>query len=255
MKYLRALWLFDCHWPFEDRRAYDLVIKKIAPKLNDLVEIGIGGDGSDFYSLSKYAKKLYSIKERKNFFISEVEYINRRLDQLDRIFPTLNKRYLEGNHENRLYTTFRDRVPELYGLTDCPRLFNLNKRSNWLWIQYEDKQQYRVIDTDLIARHENIGASAKTTAARSMCNIIYGHTHRAEFSQVKSLNGKIYRAWSCGGLGDWNSHPFKYTKNHNQWQHGFFIITIEKSTGNFYVDTILINPDYTCCVGGRIFRG
>lgn len=247
MKIKKALILPDSHVPFEDKRAYALMLKVAKYVKPD--EIVILGDYLDFYSVSAHAKD----SELANLTLKqEVDAGSKRLEELDILFPRAKKVFIEGNHEFRLARYLRDRAPDLFGLVDLPEILGLNKRKNWKWIPYGPYQKYKVLKSKLHARHEPLAGSAKATATRAMASVIYGHIHSIEEHQVVSMDGSNYRAISVGWLGDTKHKAFSYVKNHAQWSHGFGIVHVLPN-GDWFHQTIHI-IDYQCVYAGKLFK-
>ena len=214
-------------------------------------EVILLGDFADFYTISSHPRDLgFSIQ---NFLINEVDCVKKRLDEIDKFFDC-KKTFIEGNHEYRLARYIRDRAPQLFGYLDCPYLFDMDKRPNWTWVPYSPSQAYRVLGSNLYARHEPIGPNAKTTAQKAMANVIHGHTHRRESSQVVALDGKNYIAHSGGWLGNKNAKSMQYVKNHHQWTLGFDIVYVCEKTKRFYITPVQIMDDYSAVVNGKIYR-
>ena len=247
-----ALILSDVHVPFEDKRKYALALDIARINLNNIEEIILLGDFADTFTLMSHKKDISLKKNIPNFLIQELEKVCMRLDELDDKFKGIKKIYIEGNHENRLYRYIRDNASEFFGLIDFPSIFNIEKRKDWSWISYSPDQFYNILDSNLFARHEPIGPNARTTAQRSMTNVIFGHIHRAEHFQTVSLSGQKFNAYSCHWLGNKNTQAMQYVKNHHQWSNGFAVINVKKKN-DFTVEQIPIFDDNTCIFRGKIY--
>jgi len=246
VKIKRALIIPDCHIPFEDLRAYDLCLE-VASYLG-IHEIVILGDYLDFYAVQSHPKD----PDIPNLIQREIECGISRLDELDKLFPKANKVFICGNHCYRLDRYLRDRAPELFGLIQLPRLLGLHERDNWTWVPYGPEQKYRVLSSKLYSRHEPIGPSAKTTAQRGMCSIVFGHIHSIQEHQVVSLDGSNFRAMCPGWLGNKNHKVFSYVKNHAQWSEGFGIANVLEN-GEFFYNTCHIIHNKTH-YNGKLFK-
>ncbi len=215
-------------------------------------EIVVLGDLADFYFASGHGPKDPKLL---NTTIEEVEAVNAFLDQLDKEFPQAKKKYLEGNHEYRLTRFIQNRCPELFGFTDCQTLFKLQSRPGWQWISYGPTQRTSVLGSKLYARHEPFGTSAKQTASRALCSLVYGHIHRIESSYVVGLDKKSHIAFSVGWLGNAKFDKiFGYVKATPQWQLGFGLVHADVSTGIFYPNAVQIiehGAKVSCVVGGK----
>lgn len=245
-----ALIIPDCHVPDENKKAYKLMLK-IAKDLKPN-EIILLGDFADFFTISSHDKPLgFNVVQ---FLQREVECVNFRLDELDRLFPTAKKVYIEGNHEYRLKRYIMSTAPQVFGLIDCVSLFKLRERPNWTWVPYSPSQCYQVLGSKLRARHEPVGKNSNTTATKAMTNIVFAHTHRIESSEVVAIDQKRYRSFSVGWLGNKNAHSMQYVKNHHQWSLGFGIVYVDEKSKLFYAETIQIMDNISAVFNGRLYK-
>jgi hypothetical protein len=240
----------DTHRPFHDRRAYNLMIKVLIDLKPD--EITMLGDYADIYNLTSHGKDAGLVTS----LVEEIEDVNAGLDEIDRLFPKSKKVYIQGNHEYRFERYVNSKCPELFGVTQFDYLLNLNKRSNWKYIHYGPRQRHNVLDSYLVARHEPLGSSAKATATKALCSLVYGHIHRIEESHIVGLDGTNHVSFSVGWLGDKTlDKVFGYVKGHHQWQLGFGLVWVDTKTRYFYHHKIHILDNYTCVVNGKEYRG
>lgn len=237
----------DTHRPYHNVRAYNCMMNAAADI--GLAEVLILGDYADFYAVSRYKKnpRIPSMLE------TEIESVNEGLDEIDEAFPDAKKVFIEGNHELRLETYLIESAPALFGITCCELLFKLDKRPKWSWIPWTPSQQYKVMGTDLYARHRPHASTAKGTASKALVNIVYGDIHRAEEAHTVGLDGKDYVAWCPGWLGDKRKEEiFGYVNGHHQWQTGFGLVASDGK--NFYHQSINIKEDNTCVVNGKKYK-
>lgn len=245
----------DTHRPYHDRRAYKLMIKvaKYLYSLGVLVEIVILGDYADIYSLNAHGGKDPTLPLT---LVDEIEDVNKGLDELDENFPKAKKVFIQGNHEFRFERYILDKCPELFGVTEFKNLIKIDQRKNWKYIHYSPNQSYKVGGSKLTARHEPLASSAKATASKALCSLVYGHIHRIEESHLVGLDGTNHVCFSVGWLGDKrNDKIYGYVKGHHQWQLGFGLVSVDDSTDYFYHQKIHILDNYTCVVNGKIFKG
>lgn len=246
MKLKVGLLIPDTHRPYHDRLAYKLMIKVAKDISPD--EIVILGDYADFYSVMSHQKD----PRVMNMLIDEVEDVNAGLDELDDLFPRAKKIFIEGNHCYRLERYLSDRAPALFGITSTEHLLNINRRSNWKFVGYGPNQRHKVLNSYLTARHEPLASSAKATASKALCSLVYGHIHRIEESHLVGLDGSNHVCFSVGWLGDKKQDKiFSYVKGHHQWQLGFGIVYVDEKTGYFYHTKVHIMDDYSCVVNGK----
>lgn len=240
----------DCHRPFHDKRAYSLMIQVF--KSMSLDEICILGDYADIYNLTGHGKDAGLVTS----LVNEIEDVNAGLDELDKLFPKTKKVYLQGNHEFRFERYVNNKCPELFGVTQFDYLLNINKRNNWKYINYGPNQKHKILNSYLTARHEPLASSAKATASKALCSLVYGHIHRIEESHIVGLDGSNHVCFSVGWLGDKSLDKiFGYVKTHHQWQLGFGLVFVDEKTGYFYHQKIHILDNYTCVVNGKLYKG
>lgn len=215
-----------------------------------LTEIVILGDYADFYSASSHAKDPSVISMIKD----EVIDVLFGLEELDQKFPNARKVFIQGNHEFRLERYLQNQAPALFGVTDTEHILEMINRPNWKFIQYGPNQAYKILGSKLTARHEPLASSAKATASKALCSLVYGHIHRIEESHLVGLDGTNHVCFSVGWLGDKRKDKiFDYVKGHHQWQLGFGLAWVDRKTGYFYHQKIHILDNYTCVVNGKLF--
>lgn len=248
-KHKRALIIPDCHIPFEDKKAYELMLKCADDVQPD--EVVILGDYADFFNVTAHPKEL----DISTDLIDEVDAVQARLMELRAMFPKAKIVYIQGNHEFRLERYIRDKARELFGVVTIDTLLNL-KALNIHHVPYGPNQKYHVLGSKLIARHEPISGGthvAHGTVVKALSSVIFGHTHRLQESQIVAIDGGNYRGISAGWLGDSSHSVMSYVKNHHQWALGFSIVTV-LPCGNWYNQLVHI-IDYKCQVDGKIYHG
>jgi UDP-2,3-diacylglucosamine pyrophosphatase LpxH len=244
-----ALLIPDTHKPYEDKKAYNLMMS-IASQM-DVDEVIILGDYADFYSVSSHAKDPSVF----NMLTKEVESVLDGLDEIDKTFKNAKKIFIEGNHEYRLERYLCDKAPALFGVTSTEHLLKLNQRPGWRFVPYSPHQSHKVLGSHLTARHESLGTSAKATSQKALCSLVYGHIHRIEESHMVGLDGTNHVAFSVGWLGDKRKDKiFSYVKTHWQWQLGFGLVWVDPQTRYFYHQKIHILDNYTCVVNGKKYK-
>lgn len=247
----------DTHRPYHDRRAYALMIRAfqdIVKKYWEIAdfEIYILGDYADFYCVSSHPKD----PRNQSMLQDEIEDVLVGLDELDTLFPFAKKTFIEGNHEFRLERYLCDKAPALFGITSTEHVLRINLRPNWSFVRYNPNQQVKIAGSALTARHEPLSSSAKATAAKAICSLVYGHIHRIEESHIVGLDGTNHVCFSVGWLGDKrNDKVFGYVKGHQQWQMGFGVVFVDTETNYFYHQKAHILDNYSCLVGGKIYVG
>ena len=101
-----ALVIPDCHIPYHDERAYNLMIQ-VAQDLGHIDEIVILGDYADFYAINSHGKD----PDIQHLLEDEVYEVIEKLKQLNKLFPTAKKVFICGNHEYRLDRYIKNRCP------------------------------------------------------------------------------------------------------------------------------------------------
>lgn len=247
---IAAIWP-DTHRPYHHKKAVELVLKVLSDVQPD--EIVFLGDYADFYCVSSHQKDPRILSH----LISEVEDVNNGLDEIDRLFPRAKKVFLEGNHCYRLERYLVQNAPALLGVTEIKFLFKFNQRYNWHFYNYGPNQMYKVLNSYLFARHEPLSSSAKATASKALCSLVYGHIHRIEESHIVGLDGTNHVCFSVGWLGDIrNDLVFNYVKSHHQWQLGFGLVYVDTESRLFYHQKIpILNIDgkVSCVVNGKLY--
>ena len=219
---------------------------------SQIKEIVILGDHADFYSVSSHAKdpRVFSMLE------DEVVDVLAGLEEIDVNFPDAKKVFIEGNHEFRLERYLCDRAPALFGVTETRSVLGFDQRPHWKFVNYGPNQSHQVLGSKLVARHEPLASSAKATASKALCSLVYGHIHRIEESHLVGLDGTNHVCFSVGWLGDKRKDKiFDYVKAHHQWQMGFGLAWVDSTTGYFYHQKIHILENNTCVVNGKLFKG
>jgi len=219
----KALVIPDCHIPYEDRRAYDLMLT--VAKDIDPDEIVILGDYADFYAVNSHGK---DADMGSALLMDEVYEVIIRLKELNKMFPKAKKVYIEGNHEYRLARYINNRCPDLYGTIDIRTILEL-KLLGYEFVPYGPNQKYSVLGSKLIARHEPLAGGkhvAQNTVEKAMHSVIFGHTHRIQEAQIVTIHGENYRGISSGWLGDSSHRVMQYVRGHHQWAHAFSVVTV-----------------------------
>jgi predicted phosphodiesterase len=230
-----ALVIPDCHIPFEDKRAYQIMLE-VAQDQN-ISEIVILGDYVDFYDVSSHPKSPI-IKEKLKH---ELEQCHARLLELKDLFPRAKIVYICGNHENRLDRYIEKNAPALFGQVTIKSVLKLDELGIE-FIPYGRNQKYKILDSNLYARHEPIAGgehAAAGTIKRANKSVVFGHTHRIQEFQMKDMDGHHHIGINLGSLIQIEHPVFDYIKSHDQWAHGFgFVYTLP--CGEFFHNIVHI---------------
>lgn len=213
-------------------------------------EIVLLGDYADFISVSSHDKGDPRLPQ---LLTAEIESVNQGLDEFDRLFPKAKKVFLEGNHEFRLEKYIYKNAPALFGLTEIEALFQIAQRPLWSYRSYGRNQAYRVLGTELHARHTPLASSVDSSLKRAMTSHCFGHIHRIVESRCVGLDGRTHVAFAPGWLGDPRSKAFDYLSLPANWQWGFALVS-SSSTKEFHHEIIHIRKDFSCLAHGKRFK-
>jgi predicted MPP superfamily phosphohydrolase len=244
----RALVIPDCHIPYEDTRAYDLMLE--VAKDVDPDEIVILGDYADFYAVNSHGK---DGEFTGVLLLDEVDAVIERLEQLNKLFPDAKKVFCEGNHEYRLARYINSKCPDLFGVVDVPSILRL-RQLGYEYVPYGPHQKYHILGSKLIARHEPLAGGkhvAQNTVEKAMHSVIFGHTHRIQEAQIVTIHGENYRGISSGWLGDSSHRVMQYVRHHHQWALGFSVVTV-LDDGTWF-NNLLHIINYKCIYNGYLY--
>ena len=165
-KLKRVLIVPDTHVPYEDGRAWNLMLQCARDWKPDTIVIL--GDFGDFYSVSSHDKR----PDRVRLLDDEVASINVRLTELDGLNAS-EKYFIAGNHEDRLERYLTQKAPELFNLVKVRDLFKLDSRG-WKYTPY--KSSLKLGKVNFTHDCGNAGAQAHMKAlATFQHNVVIGH--------------------------------------------------------------------------------
>lgn len=228
--------LNDIHFPFEDRRRYKQALKEFQKRKIDALYLN--GDIGEFLAVSSHARHPADMK----LLIEELAYINKRFDEICEMFPGMPVTLIEGNHCYRFFRYIRDVAPQMWGLIDCPQILKFHERPAWKFVPYGPTQLVRCGISNLYLRHEPLAggaAHAQATAAKSLVDIAYGHTHQYQVGAHRKFGPKpvTTKAYSLGWLGDRTHRVFDYRGSKDNWVEGFTIVEADES-GDYTLEFI-----------------
>lgn len=228
----------DIHFPFEDRTAYQTAINIL--KSVNISSLYLNGDIGEFQGVSSHPVH----PGEKASFCHEIEYINKKFDELSLLFPDIPVILIEGNHCYRFFRYIRDIAPHMWGLIDCPLILKFDERPLWRFVPYGPTQLVKCGDSNLYLRHEPLGGGkalhSKATAEASYIDIGYGHTHTYSTYSHKKFgpNPIANTAYSLGWLGDKSRHCFDYRGPKDAWVRGCTIVETDPETGQYTLEFI-----------------
>lgn len=239
----RILIIPDCHHPFVDKDAWNLLLK--AGKSFKPDHCIILGDFADFFDVSSHSKdadRRFKLKE-------EMESTKKALDQVVDLGAKSNV-FVAGNHEDRLSRFLQDSAPELRNFISVPKILEL-KEKGFLYVPY--KQSYKIGKLNIT---HDTGTAGKYAHYKSMdvfqSNVVIGHTHRIGYAVEGNANGDRHVAAQLGWLGDVEQVDYLHRiKAIRDWSLGFGLGHMDTSTGIVYVTPVPIIKN-TCLIEGRL---
>lgn len=233
----KIAWLTDQHFPFEDRRAWQLALRIAADFRPDAVPIG--SDDRDFYAISSFDKDPLLAKS----MLEDTRYWFARMDELkDALEPgwregTQRKRVfyptILGNHNMR-WIKYLWQHPEIYGIPelDYPNLhkyahygFNWNGNAQ----DWDQNTEWRASNQLTITHGNRLSVNAQMASRYYDTSILIGHLHR--FNKVtftrpdRSQVVGVQSYCLCQLEPKWIEHP--------NWQHGLTLVTVYDDYVNF----------------------
>lgn len=245
MKLEKILFVPDTHFPYEDKKAWALMMKAAKEFKPD--HVIVLGDFLDNYSVSSHEKN----PDRALKLEEEVSAAKDGLQQLKQL-KSKNNVFVSGNHEDRLERYLMKNAPELYKVISTDKILEL-KNIGFKYVPY--KNHYTL--GKLNVTHDT-GTAGRYAHYKSLDafqhNIIIGHTHRLGYAVEGAATGERHVTAMFGWLGDINQvdymHKVKATRD---WSLGFGVGYLDKSTDNVYVSPIPI-VGYTCVVEGKLYK-
>ena len=239
----KILFIPDCHVPYHDKDAFNLMLK--AGKEFKPEHVVIMGDFADFYGVSSHSKdpnRALKLKE-------EIEDTKEALDQVISI-GAKNNVFVAGNHEDRLERYLRDRAPELFNFISIPKILEL-KEKGFKYTPY--KQAYKLGKLNITHDAGNAGRYAHYKSLDTFQhNVIIGHTHRIGYAVEGDAQGSRHVCAMFGWLGDVSEIDYMHqVKARKDWSLGFGIGYLDPKTGVVYLVPVpIING--TVMIEGKI---
>jgi predicted phosphodiesterase len=209
----RLLIIGDCHFPYVDRRAWNVMLEAAAQWApHRIIQLG---DYIDAYPLSTHAKD----PTRAALIDEEIVAANAGLDELDSL-GAKHKHFVEGNHEFRLQRLLQDKAPALYNQVTIPQFLGLGSRG-WTYTPY--RQHLTIGRIHYVHDTGSAGATAHTKAGQAFeSSAVIGHVHRLACTYFGNALGETHVAVAAGWLGSVEHadymHQIKATR---EWMHGF----------------------------------
>ena len=131
------------------------------------------------------------------------------------------------------------------------------------YIEYEDRPKHFVGDFYVhhgVALSEHAGESVRKDTEKFGVSVIRGHSHRMSMTHRDfPLLNKTITGVELGHMMDVDSVGASYDNIHN-WRGGFAVGYIEDGASDtsdgkrLHIELVPISRDYTCVVGGKMYR-
>ncbi len=208
-----TLYIPDCHIPYEDRRAFRLVLKVIDATRPD--NVCVLGDFSDFSAVAQHPKKF----GRRQAFMSELNTVKARAREVLSASRKARIVWVQGNHCESYERYVAKNAPELEELLPSgATLFGLPDHVEWV-----NYREHTTIGNVLVTH--DVGFSGKHAAAATLdatqrCTV-FGHTHRGAISFGGNVENHRAFAMNAGWLGDKSKITYMHAAGMRDWQAGF----------------------------------
>lgn len=216
----------DLHIPYHDLDAIQIALTEL--KKQNIDTLVLNGDIIDCFMLSRWEKE-----PNKRSFAEEIQMLKVFLDDIKEYFEGVEIIYKLGNHEKRYEKFIQQKAPELFGLSVLDFDNLIDRKVKVL----HDKKIIKAGKLNITHGHE-FGESifspvnaARGLYLRAKTSTIAGHSHVTSEHIERDLSDNITGCWSIGSLCD--LHP-NY-RPVNKWNHGFCLIEVFDSEGNFSV--------------------
>jgi predicted phosphodiesterase len=239
----KILLIPDCHHPYVDKNAWNLMLK--AAREFKPQHVVIMGDFADFYGVSSHSKdpnRALKLKE-------EIEATKDALDEVKKL-GAKNYHFVSGNHEDRLERYLRDKAPELFNFISIPKILEL-KEKGFSYTPY--KQSLKIGKLNIT---HDTGTAGRYAHYKSLdafqSNVVIGHTHRIGYVVEGNASGERHMGAMLGWLGDINEIDYLHQiKARKDWSHGFGVAYLDPKTQAVYVvPTPIVNG--TVVIEGKL---
>jgi len=243
VKLVKRLLVPDCHVPFHDEKAFNAMLEIAKDFKPD--EIVVLGDFFDAYSVSFHSKN----PERDFATIEhELEIGRPYLEKLQGVNPRARVIFLCGNHEDRISRYLKHNAPKLARSLKLEDMLALPKGT----IFYPYGQRNRYFMGKLMATHGTLFNQhvAQAMLRKYGVSVVFGHTHRLQEFNVKTVHGDRLKGITIGWLGD-IEHAGEYISDMADWVHSF-ALSYHYPNGNFVIQPIEI-IDGKAVFDGKIY--
>jgi predicted phosphodiesterase len=196
-------------------------------------EIVVLGDFFDAYSVSFHSKN----PERDFTTIEhELEISRPELARIQAINPKARLVFLCGNHEDRISRYLKHNAPKLARSMNLESMLDLPRGT--VFFPYGQRNRYFM--GKLMATHGTLFNQhvAQAMLRKYGCSVIFGHTHRLQEFNAKTVHGERIKGITIGWLGD-SHHAGEYIQDLADWCHAF-ALSYHYPNGEFVIQTIEI---------------
>ncbi len=241
----RILFIPDCHFPYHDVLAFELMMR-VAKDFKPDHTI-IMGDFADFYAVSSHDKNPKRAGKLE-------EEISSATDALWRVkeLGAKNNVFISGNHEDRLTRYLMQKAPELWDIISVQKVLALDKMG-FNFVPYRSDYQlgklYMTHDTG------KAGVNAHKQALDAYHrSVVIGHTHRFGMIIQGDANGDKHVGAMFGWLGDVKQVDYMHNINAiKDWTLGFGVGYLNPKTGYVYLQPVPI-VRYSCVLNGVLYE-
>jgi len=242
-KLYKRLFIPDTHTPFHDPQCVKVLLDVARDFRPD--EVVYLGDWWDCYSVSSYDKD-----PEKNFASLKDELLQGLdiLHQVEKVSRANRFVFLQGNHEYRIDRYLNTYASKLHNILPVREILQLPK--SYTFYPYGQENHYRC--GKLILTH---GSLTNKHAAASMVakyghSVMFGHTHKIQEYQVRTITGECHRGINIGWLGD-PKRAAEYVANVADWSNGFALGYFNKR-GHFWTQIVHIINGHAV-VNGKLY--
>jgi predicted phosphodiesterase len=244
-KLRKVLIVPDCHFPYHDKKAFNLMLK-VGKDIKPDVVITLG-DFADFYAVSSHSKN----PNRKRNLEFEVDETIKGLQQLTALGAKQNV-FISGNHEDRLERYLMDKAPELFNVVRIPDVLGL-KEMGWVYVPY--KSDFRLGKLNLT---HDVGQAGRGSVFGALAtyqhNVVIGHTHRLAYVVEGNAKGEAHVSAQFGWLGDRTKADYMHrVKAARDWALGFGIGYLQENGAVHLQPVPIVNNSVV--VEGKLYRG
>jgi hypothetical protein len=235
----------DAHRPFHSKVWWDLLMQVgrfLRPK-----HLIVMGDFADFYSCSSHDKD----PARANRLEDELADVDAGLNDLDSLNAT-HKKFVEGNHENRLWRQIIKHSPSLAGLVSTEKLLKLKERG-WEFTPYKRHTQLGAVHYT-----HDVGSSGRNAVFKVLDtyqhSAVSAHAHRMQYIVEGNAVGEVKLSAMFGWGGDVDQIDYMHLASaRKNWCLGMGVGYYDPSSGYSYLVPVPVVHS-TCMVNGRLFR-